>query len=139
MEQIAEAGGARALGISNVNAAQLVELVAFARIRPTYVQNRCYARTGWDVQVRDVCARHALVYQGFSLLTANRQVSASREVQAIAQRHGKTVPQVIFRFSQQLGMLPLTGTTDPAHMREDLDIEDFTLAPDELAAIETAG
>jgi diketogulonate reductase-like aldo/keto reductase len=139
MESIADAGGARALGISNVTAAQLGELATFARIQPTHVQNRCYARTGWDVQVRDVCARHAFVYQGFSLLTANRQVLASGDVQAIARRHGKSVAQVIFRFAQQLGMLPLTGTTDPAHMREDLDIEDFTLTPDEIATIETAG
>jgi diketogulonate reductase-like aldo/keto reductase len=139
MEAVVDAGGSRALGISNVSAAQLVELVGFARVQPTYVQNRCYARTSWDAQVRDVCARHAIVYQGFSLLTANRQVLASGDVQAIAHRHGKTVAQVIFRFSQQLGMLPLTGTIDPAHMREDLDIEDFTLASDELATIESAG
>jgi diketogulonate reductase-like aldo/keto reductase len=139
MESIADAGGARALGISNVSAAQLVELVAFARVQPRYVQNRCYARTAWDVQVRDVCAQHGIVYQGFSLLTANRQVLASGAVQAIARRHGKTVAQIIFRFAQQLGMLPLTGTTDPAHMREDLDIEDFTLASEDLATIESAG
>jgi hypothetical protein len=36
-------------------------------------------------------------------------------------------------------MLPLTGTTDPAHMRQDLAIDDITLAADELAIIERAG
>jgi diketogulonate reductase-like aldo/keto reductase len=45
----------------------------------------------------------------------------------------------VFRFCRQLGMLPLTGTTDPAHMREDLAIDDFELTPDEVETIETAG
>ena len=45
-------------------------------------------------------------------------------------------PVVVFRFAQQVGMLPLTGTTDAAHMREDLAIGDFTLSPADLTRIE---
>src|SRR5690606_31438213 len=97
MERIADDGGTAALGASNVSAQQLDELFAFARIKPRYVQNRCYAKTGWDREVRAVCARHGIVYQGFSLLTANRQVLAHPGVAAIARRHGKTVAQVAFR------------------------------------------
>src|SRR3712207_7235718 len=40
----------------------------------------------------------------------------------IAQRHGRTVAQVVFRFALDVGMVPLTGTTDPDHMRADLDV-----------------
>ena len=139
MEALVDQGGVGALGASNVRADQVEAFVAFARIKPAYVQNRCYANQGWDHEVRAVCRAHGITYQGFSLLTANRQVLASRDVQAIAKRHGKTVPQIIFRFAQQLAMLPLTGTTDPQHMREDLAITDFELTPDELATLESAG
>jgi diketogulonate reductase-like aldo/keto reductase len=57
----------------------------------------------------------------------------------IAKAHAKTVSQIVFRFTRQLGMLPLTGTTSEAHMREDLAIEDFTLSADEMSVIEAAG
>jgi diketogulonate reductase-like aldo/keto reductase len=43
---------------------------------------------------------------------------------------------VIFRFALQLGMVCLTGTTDPGHMREDLAAGDFELSADEVATIE---
>jgi len=139
MEKLVEQRGVRVLGASNVTAQQISELYSFARIKPAFVQNRCYAKTGWDVHSRNVCRQHGITYQGFSLLTANRQVIASPKVIAIAQRHGKTVPQIVFRFAQLIGMLPLTGTTDPAHMREDLACSTVTLTTDELAVIESAG
>jgi diketogulonate reductase-like aldo/keto reductase len=139
MEQLVAQGGVRMLGASNVNPQQITELCSFATVKPVFVQNRCYARTGWDQLARRVCAQHRIVYQGFSLLTANRQVLAHAAVTQLAKRHGKTPAQIVFRFAQQIGMLPLTGTTDPKHMREDLACGDITLAPDELALIETAG
>jgi diketogulonate reductase-like aldo/keto reductase len=123
-----------ALGISNVTARQLRELLDFATVRPTYVQNRCYAVTGWDEEVRAICRAERLVYQGFSLLTANRQVVAA--LGPLAAKYGVQPPQIVFRFAQQIGMLPLTGTTDPRHMREDLAASTFTLSADEVAEIE---
>jgi diketogulonate reductase-like aldo/keto reductase len=60
-------------------------------------------------------------------------------VAEIARHHNKTVPQVVFRFAVQLGMLPLTGTTDGAHMRHSLDIFDFTLTRDETETMLALG
>ena len=54
-----------------------------------------------------------------------------------ARRHGKTTAQVIFRFALESGMLPLTGTEDPAHMAQDMDIFNFQLTVDEVRTIET--
>lgn len=138
MEALVDARKVGVVGVSNISLGQLTELLAFAKHKPAFVQNRCYARTGWDQLTRRLCLQHGIVYQGFSLLTANRQVPANPDVRAIAQRHGKTPAQVVFRFAQQVGMLPLTGTTDPAHMREDLDLA-FDLTADEVGTIETAG
>src|SRR6185369_13977310 len=113
-------------------------LVEIARVAPAFVQNRCYAERGWDRAVRAVCDRHGIVYQGFSLLTANRQVLAHPAVLAIARRHGRTPAQIVFRFTQQLGMIPLTGTSDPGHMRQDLAVSEFDLDADELAVVDAA-
>jgi diketogulonate reductase-like aldo/keto reductase len=139
MEKLVAQGNVRALGASNVTAQQIADLVAFANVKPLYVQNRCYARTGWDQLARNVCKQHGITYQGFSLLTANRQVLAHRGVTDIAKRYAKTPAQIVFRFAQQIGMLPLTGTTKLDHMRQDLAIEDITLTAGELALVEAAG
>jgi len=77
-----------------------------------------------------------LVYQGFSLLTANRKTLTSSEFSQIATRHGRTIPQIAFRFALDVGMIPLTGTTNANHMQADLDIFDFRLEPKEVERIE---
>src|SRR5262245_26931143 len=138
IESIAGAGGASLIGISNVTAAQIRELIDVARIPPAFVQNRCYAERGWDRAIRALCAEHGIVYQAFSLLTAHRDVVSGRTVRAIAARHGRTAAQVVFRFARQVGMLPLTGTSSPQHMRDDL-ADDFALTDDEVEAIDRAG
>jgi diketogulonate reductase-like aldo/keto reductase len=139
IEALAATGRVSLIGISNVDERQLRELIALARIPPAFVQNRCYATRGWDRAIRALCAEHGIVYQAFSLLTANRDVVQHRAVRAIAARHGRTPAQVIFRFARQVGMLPLTGTTSPAHMRDDLAIDEFALTDDEVAVIDAAG
>lgn len=136
IEALHRRGQTAAIGVSNVSLAQLELLVGRARVKPRYVQNRCYARTGWDRDVRRFCRDHGIVYQGFSLLTANRKLLAHPPFRAIVARKGRTTAQVVFRFAQAVGILPLTGTTDPQHMREDLDLA-FDLAPEDIAAIET--
>jgi diketogulonate reductase-like aldo/keto reductase len=125
MEAIHDSGRARLIGVSNVSLEQLQSLCREARVPPRFVQNRCYAERDWDREIRTFCGRNGLIYQGFSLLTANRKVVARPELAQIAARHGRTVSQVIFRFVLEVGMVPLTGTTDAAHMRDDLEVFDF--------------
>lgn len=137
MEAIRDSGRARHLGISNVSLEQLQLLCQHARIRPRFVQNRCYADRAWDRRVREFCTANGLIYQGFSLLTANSKALVQPEMGRIAQRHGRSVSQVVFRFALDVGLVPLTGTTNVEHMRSDLDVFTFRLAPEEVQRIES--
>jgi diketogulonate reductase-like aldo/keto reductase len=139
MERIYDSGRVRLLGVSNVTLEQLQRLCDKARVLPCFVQNRCYAVRGWDRQVREFCAANELVYQGFSLLTANRKVMASPEFAQIAKHHGRATAQVVFRFALEVGMTPLTGTTNAAHMQADLNVFDFCLEPEEVEQIQNLG
>lgn len=139
IEALYDAGNTKMIGISNVSADQLTVLCAKAKHKPMVVQNRCYAAFGWDKDVREICRTHGIIYQGFSLLTANSAIFAEPDLRALAAKHQAGLAQIVFRFSQQIGMLPLTGTTNQQHMKEDLQCERFTLAPEELALIETIG
>ncbi len=136
MEAIHDSGRARLLGVSNVSLEQLEALCKGARVKPRFVQNRCYATRGWDRAVRQFCAANGIAYQGFSLLTGNHDAVHHPEVARIARRAGRTSEQVIFRFALDVGMVVLTGTTDAEHMRADLDVFGFRLEPDEVVRIE---
>ena len=136
LESIYESGKAKMIGVSNVNAGQLRLLCEKAKIKPMIVQNRCYAIFGWDKDVRKICQAQNIIYQGFSLLTANQDIWADPDIQKIAQRLQTGPAQVIFRFAQQIGMLPLTGTTNQQHMKDDLAIEQLELSPEEVKHIE---
>lgn len=139
IERLYDSRRTKVIGVSNVSAEQLESLCAKARHRPMVVQNRCYAAMGWDKEVREICRSQNIVYQGFSLLTANREVFVDPEVRAMAARHGMGLAQLIFRFAVQIGMLVLTGTTNRDHMKEDLQAERVTLAPEDLQRLETIG
>ena len=137
MESLYESGKTKMIGISNVTADQLTQLCEQANVKPMVVQNRCYATLGWDKEVRKICQTHGIIYQGFSLLTANRQVLADREIHSMAERLGAGPAQIIFRFAMQIGMLPLTGTTSRQHMKEDLQAERLALSSEDIERIET--
>lgn len=136
MEGIYQSGKTKMIGISNVAAGQLAQLCEQANVKPMVVQNRCYAALGWDKEVREICQAHGIIYQGFSLLTANREVLIYPEIQKIARRLGAGPAQIIFRFAMQIGMLPLTGTTSQQHMKEDLQAEQLALSSQEIERIE---
>lgn len=136
IEGLANSGKTRFIGVSNFTLGQLRELLKVAKVAPRFLQNRCYAKTGWDRAVRQLCDEHGIVYQGFSLLTANRAELQTAPFTALCQRTGRTSAELVFAFARQVGMLPLTGTSSREHMQLDLDALELTLDPADLASIE---
>jgi diketogulonate reductase-like aldo/keto reductase len=137
MRKERDAGRARLLGVSNVSLRHLEEMVDVHSEAPAFVQNRCYARLGWDREMRLFCRERKIVYQGFSLLTANVEVLQHPLVSGIAVRANATSAQVVFAFARAVGMLPLTGTSDAEHMKQDLASRKLELAPEAVRAIES--
>jgi diketogulonate reductase-like aldo/keto reductase len=136
MRQERNAGRTRLLGVSNVSLNHLKQMVATHNEVPTFVQNRCYARFGWDREVRSFCQEHGIIYQGFSLLTANVEVLRHPLVTSVAARLHANPAQVVFCFACAIGILPMTGTTDIEHMKQDLDSLKLSLPPEVVEAIE---
>jgi diketogulonate reductase-like aldo/keto reductase len=130
-------GHTRFLGVSNVSLGHLEQMVAARVEAPAFVQNRCFARLGWDRDVRRFCAERKITYQGFSLLTANPEVLSHPLIAGLAGRANATPAQIVFSFARAVGMLPLTGTSDPEHMRQDLASVNLELPPDAVRAIES--
>ena len=136
MEGLQDAGVTKLLGISNVSLEQLKLLVDKARIPPAFVQNRCYAIQRWGQDVRAFCNARGIIYQAFSLLTANAKFLSHPTLLGIAENHQRNAAQVVFRYAIDSGMVPLTGTSQKEHMLDDLSALEFRLSPVEREAIE---
>lgn len=137
MEAVRAAGGARALGLSNCYDLDVLTAVhEAAAVKPAVLQNRFYAQSGYDVDLRAWCLDHGVRYQSFWTLSANPHLLGSSVVRALARDLGKTPAQILLRYLHQRGVVPLTGTTSEAHMKEDLDILGFGLPAKAVADVE---
>src|SRR5262245_47579891 len=130
-------GRARTLGVSNVSLRHLEQMAAAQPEAPAFVQNRCFARLGWDREVRLFCKERNIVYQGFSLLTANTEVLRYALISSLARQTNATPAQVVFASARLLGILPLTGTSDAEHMKQDLTSLELALPPEVVEEIES--
>jgi diketogulonate reductase-like aldo/keto reductase len=138
MEAETDSGHALALGISNCYDLESLEtLYRGARIPPSVVQNRLYADTSYDRDIRTFCRSHGLIYQSFWTLTANPHLLGHALVKGLAARYERTAEQILFRYLSQSDVVPLTGTRSLQHMRDDLAIFDFVIARDDCKSIDT--
>jgi len=137
MESLVAGGAVRQLGISNCYGLEELEaLHDSVRIKPAVVQNRFYADTRYDREIRAFCRTQRIIYQSLWTLTANPHVLAHATITGLALKYGRAPAQILFRYLTQSGVVPLTGTRSEAHMREDLAIFEFELADRECEAVD---
>ena len=132
-----DAGHTRLLGVSNIGLGQLEQMTAIHAAAPAFVQNRCYARLGWDRDVRLFCQEKKIIYQGFSLLTANADVLSHPTISGLAAQANAPPAQVVFAFARTIGILPLTGTSNAHHMKQDLASRELVLPPAAISTMES--
>jgi diketogulonate reductase-like aldo/keto reductase len=137
MRKERDAGRTRLLGVSNVSLPHLEQMESAHSELPAFVQNRCFARLGWDREVRSFCRERKITYQGFSLLTANPEVVQHLPLVALAREMNATPAQLVFSFAHAVGILPITGTSNAGHMKEDRASLNLTLPPELVQAMES--
>ncbi len=136
MEKIVATGSVKQLGISNCYDLEVLKrLYRDATVKPAVIQNRFHQRTGYDSDLRQWCSQHQVIYQSFWTLTANPHILDSSTIQTKAQTYQQTPVQILFRYLNQVGIVPLTGTNSVDHMSEDLNVFDFELSARDLAEI----
>jgi diketogulonate reductase-like aldo/keto reductase len=116
--------------------ADLESLHQASRIKPAVLQNRFYADTDYDREIRGYCNQTQIIYQSFWSLSANPHLLTHRTMTAIASKHNRSAAQILFRYLVAIGVVPLTGTKAESHMRDDLAIFSFELSDEELRAID---
>lgn len=136
MESLHDKKEAKRLGISNCYELSLLQkLYADARVKPSVVQNRFYAESGYDKELRRWCDEHSITYQSFWSLTANPHILASDTLLALAGKYDKTAAQVFYRYLNHIGIVPLIGSTSKLHIEQDLQIFEFELLSQEIDSV----
>lgn len=111
------------LGISNCyNVNEFMELYNKATVKPKVLQNRFYADSNYDIELRTLCAKLGVTYQSFWTLGANRHAHSTSEWQDMARTKGLTSQTLMYAYMMTLGHTPLSGTKDDGHMKEDVAI-----------------
>ena len=138
MEEIVIKGGAKQLGISNCyELSMLKRLYDEAKVKPAVLQNRFYADTNYDTDIRAFCDDHDIRYQSFWSLTANPHLVGSETVLRAAMKRHLEPAQIFYAYLMEKGIIPLDGTTSLEHMKGDLGVLDISLTPEEISAIDT--
>lgn len=121
MESFVQEGKVKQIGISNMYDADAVRyLYEKANIKPAVVQNRFYGDTQYDVAIRQFCRDHAMEYQSFWTLGANRHALQHKDVKDFAKEKNLTPETLMYAYVMSIGITPLDGTTKEAHMAEDM-------------------
>lgn len=124
------------LGISNCyDLDVLVYLYNNAKIKPSIVQNRFYAQSGYDKKLRGFCKQNNITYESFWSLTANPNILSSEVLENLCNKYQKGVAEIFYRFLNHINIVPLNGTTSTKHMIEDLKIGEFELLDEEISSI----
>lgn len=124
MEQAVDDGKALRLGISNCyDYKEFTTIYELARIKPAVLQNRFYADSDWDQELREFCRQNNIWYQSFWTLTANRHALATPEAREWADSKQLTPQTLMYAYLMSLGYgTPLDGTTNKQHMKEDIAV-----------------
>lgn len=134
LEKLHRSGRIRAIGVSNYMIPHLDELLAEAEIVPAvnqieyhpYLQSKPLAET---------CRRRGIQLEAWSPLQQAGSLLADPVLARIAERHGKTVAQVVLRWDLQSGVVTIPKSVRPERMAENANIFDFVLGDDEMSAI----
>lgn len=145
METLVEKGLVNRIGVCNYNSALIHDLMTYARIHPAMLQIEAHPYLTQDKLIRcargygiDVTAFSPLGAQSYfelGMADAGESLLDAAPVNAAARAHGKSPAQVLLRWGVQRGTAVIPKTSKPERMRENLDIDDFSLSEGEMAEI----
>ncbi len=135
LEELYEKGIIKSIGVDNFTQDRMADFLFFNRIKPAVNMVECnvfYQRENERKYLKD----QNIVMQAWSPLAAGRKDLFSNKILcAIAQKHHKTVAQIILRWLLQRGIVPVVKSANPVRMKENLNIFDFELSFDEMKQI----
>eukprot|EP00900_Chrysochromulina_parva_P017602 jgi/Chrpa1/25843/Chrysochromulina_OHIO_Genome00008552-RA len=142
LSALRDAGLVRNIGVSNFGISQIEELekLGLAPVSVNQIQYNPWA-PDWQQEVVDYCQKHSIAITAWSPFQGTMMQHASmftvESLQQIARSSGKTVAQVVLRWAVQKGVVAIPGTSNPAHMDENLaGVYSFALSTEQMGIID---
>lgn len=133
-EKLVAAGKTRSIGLSNFKPAHINKLLAEATIKPVINQIQLNPRTT-RVEQHEYNTAKGIVTEAWSPLGAGNDLLNDPTLATIAEKYGKTPGQIVLRWHIELGIVTIPRSSSPARIAQNIDIFDFVLTNDEIAAI----
>jgi 2,5-diketo-D-gluconate reductase A len=134
--QARDAGKAKSIGVSNFRVEDIEHIVAETGVMPTVNQIELHPLLQQEA-LRDYHQTHGILTESWSPIAQGGELLERPVLKDIGKRHGKTAAQVILRWHIQLGLVVFPKSVTPARIRENIDIFDFKLSHEDMAAIAT--
>ena len=136
LEAAYKAGKLRSIGISNFNETEIENLLAHCEVVPALIQVECHPYFP-QTQLKALLAKHDIALQAWYPLGGrdNKSILEEPAILELAAKHGKTAAQIIMRGHVQQGNIVIPGSKTPAHILDNIDIFDFALDEQDMAAI----
>ncbi|MCM3501172.1 aldo/keto reductase [Microbacterium sp. P26] len=134
LQRIHDEGGARAIGVSNFLIDHLEHVLADGGVRPAVNQIEVHP-ANHEAELAAFCASHGIAIEAYSPLARGRATDLPA-VAVVAERLGRSIPQVILAWHLHSGRIVLPKTVTPARMRENLDVLDIVLSGEDMAVFD---
>lgn len=135
MEKAYQEGKVRAIGLSNFNRTQIEEILSQCKVRPSVLQTEVHPYNQ-EKELKAFLDEEAMVIQAWYPLGHGDKALIQEKVFAeLAQKYGKSNAQIILRWQIQSGNIVIPGSKNPAHIRDNFDLFDFSLTDEEMSRI----
>lgn len=135
MEKTYQEGKVRAIGLSNFNRTQIEEILSQCKVRPAVLQTEVHPYNQ-EKELKAFLDEEAMVVQAWYPLGHGDKTLIQEKVFAeLAQKYGKSNAQIILRWQIQSGNIVIPGSKNPAHIRDNFDLFDFSLTDEEMSRI----
>lgn len=135
MEKAVREGKVRSIGISNFEGQPLEEILKIAEIKPAVIQVEAhpyYPQNALKERVKDIDMH---IQAWYPLGHGDPTLQAQPIFKELAEKYGKSTAQIILKWHVQSGNIVIPGSKNPAHIKDNADIFDFELTPEEMAEI----
>lgn len=135
LEQAYRDGKIKAIGISNFHGKKLIQLLEQAKIKPQVIQVEAHPYYTQS-EIREVLTPYGIKLMAWYPLGHGDHSLLNEPIfTKLAQKYGKSNVQIILRWHVQMGFIVIPGSTDPKHIKDNADIFDFELTPEEMEQI----
>ena len=135
MERAYKEGKVKAIGLSNFNQAQIEEILGLCEVKPTVLQTEVHPYFQ-ERELKEFLSKEGMVIQAwYPLGHGDKALLEEPLFTELGKKYGKSNAQIILRWHIQDGNIVIPGSKNPAHIKDNFDLFDFSLTEEEMGEI----